>query len=100
MTDKKVKVIPYMVYKMCDCGGEYQMNINATSLMSYQPKYVHICNKCGSKTSFNETYPRVEYEEDRRDIEESMAIRQKFKNCVEKNKKRIEIIENMCDFNS
>lgn len=55
MIERSVRVETHLVYADCKCGGEFKPTGEA--LMSYPPKYVHICTKCGDYMNCREKYP-------------------------------------------
>lgn len=61
MFERKVKVETFMVYAQCPCGGEFKPTGEA--MMSYPPKYVHVCDKCGRDEVFRDNYPKIVHEQ-------------------------------------
>lgn len=61
MEEVKAKVQPYMVFAMCDCGGEFKPT--GMCLSSYPTYYEHECNRCNKIRSFDCRYPKIVYEE-------------------------------------
>lgn len=54
---------PIEVKLFCDeCGEEMQYS-EGNVLLSYPPKYLHICTKCGHKSHQTRTYPYIKYED-------------------------------------
>lgn len=53
----------YEVDMQCDNCGVGQMRSNGTQLLSYPPKYPHVCNNCGYKENYSKSYPSIEYGE-------------------------------------
>ncbi len=57
---KEMKV--YKTTYMCDRDGCFGSMIhNGDALLSYPPKFIHICNKCGSANTFDRCYPTITY---------------------------------------
>lgn len=57
---KKVKIQPYRIHKLCECGGEYEFSGEVLTI--HPPKYVHYCEDCGDRVSFLFKYPKIKYE--------------------------------------
>lgn len=55
MIERIVEVKSVLVHADCECGGEFKATGEA--LLSYPPKYVHICNKCGDYINSRDKYP-------------------------------------------
>jgi hypothetical protein len=61
MVEVKKEIKTFMVYAMCGCGGKYEpANIQYDTL---PPQYLYTCNKCGDRKIFNDSYPKITYEE-------------------------------------
>lgn len=58
--ERKEEVKSYTVRMYCKCNGE--MIPTGEVLMSYPPKYPHLCNSCGVKQTFDRKYPYVSHE--------------------------------------
>lgn len=61
--EKRVEVKTYKVYKICPVCKNGEMNPNGMVYTLNPAAYEHICNCCGHKATFRETYPRIEYKE-------------------------------------
>lgn len=60
--EKRVRVIPYEIHLICECGAE--MQYTGMILTVYPPRYVHRCPSCGEKDDKpTQQYPYVIYEE-------------------------------------
>lgn len=62
MSEIKKEVKTYMISKICECGGTFQYEHNGVMLASYPPQYPHVCYSCGKIETFNNIYPKIEYE--------------------------------------
>lgn len=71
--EKKFKVIPYEVHMFCECGGKFieKPSISGDAKMFFgfptiQQKHKHICDKCGKVEFFDDQYPKIIYERDKK----------------------------------
>lgn len=56
-TPKQVVSVDYI----CDKCGEGTMVFEGIILMSYPPRYPHICNSCSHSQTFKVKYPTIVY---------------------------------------
>ena len=60
-TIKKQEVKTFVLNLICDeCGGE--MVFKGDGVLTYPPKFPHICTKCGKEVITDKIYPATEYE--------------------------------------
>lgn len=52
----------YRIKYMCDRDGCFgEMIYKGEALLSYPPKFTHVCEKCGSTNVFERCYPTISY---------------------------------------
>ena len=60
-TIRKQEVRTFVLNLLCDdCGG--QMVFKGDGLLTYPPKFTHICMECGKEVITDKVYPTTEYE--------------------------------------
>ena len=60
-TIRKQEVRTFVLNLLCDeCGG--QMVFKGDGLLTYPPKFTHICMECGKEVITDKVYPATEYE--------------------------------------
>jgi DNA-directed RNA polymerase subunit RPC12/RpoP len=60
-TIRKQEVRTFILNLLCDeCGG--QMVFKGDGLLTYPPKFPHICMECGKEVITDKIYPATEYE--------------------------------------
>ena len=60
-TIRKQEVRTFILNLLCDkCGS--QMVFKGNGLMTYPPKFPHICMECGKEVITDKIYPATEYE--------------------------------------
>lgn len=62
MGEVKKKVDSYTVTYTCSKCEQGDMVPTGIALMSYPPKYPHVCNNCGNTMVLSQRYPRQVYE--------------------------------------
>ena len=59
MAEKATELKVFRIKMFCDCGGE--MLPTGVALSSYPPRFIHQCRLCGTRATYDTSYPYLEY---------------------------------------
>lgn len=62
------KMNAVVVDRICDVCEDGRMRPTRATLLTYPPKYHHVCDNCGAEAIYDTIYPHINYEEDLGDI--------------------------------
>ena len=60
--EEKTKINSYQINYWCDDCHDGKMISTGQTLLIHPPRYMHECEKCGTKKNFKKKYPHLHHE--------------------------------------